>query len=256
MLFPTLASGVLLALLGAPSVLAIQDLLPVDPLLELPLPLGLRPDSPVHPRDDGISPSDPLPPTRVRRAPAAFEHINPTDVVTRPLAHAHNAPRARALTNAQRLANGLPPLSPRRTRRYRTPAPRTSPKPCTNPTGTLMMTDIDSDVVLGPVGSMANSFGEYGLGSGPLEVVLRQCSAEGLPFEVETSVRASHVSCMRGWADASVRGVERPRGLHVLRRDRRLREHGRQHQRRHLQLRLRRRHHRRCALPFSPFAHP
>ncbi|KAL1940940.1 hypothetical protein VTO73DRAFT_7576 [Trametes versicolor] len=219
MLFPTLASGVFLALLGAPSVLAIQDP-PVNSLPELPIPipslpvlssLGLRSDSPAYPRDD-INPSDPsdssdsdsLRPTRARPerprrapAPAAYEHINPTDLPTRTLVQADQiAPRARALTNAQRLANGLPPLAPRRRQRSRDAhphAPRTSPKPCTNPTGTLTVTDVDTGagVPFGQVGSMANAFGEYGLagveGGGALNVVLLQCNSEGAPFEVQTT---------------------------------------------------------------------
>ncbi|OJT15405.1 hypothetical protein TRAPUB_8034 [Trametes pubescens] len=233
MLFPTLASGVFLALFGAPSVLAIQDLPLAYDVLPKPAPtLSIIQHKELHERFDGapglsnllsslgsdsmaIGPHDgdddpfvPLRPTRVRRTPAAFEQINPTDVPTRLLAHNDNPPRARALTNAQLLARGLPPRSPRlnrhrsRAAHAHAHAPRQSPKPCTNPTGTLMMMGVDSPSAtpFGPVGRMANSFGEYGLepGSQPLEVVLRQCDAAGLPFEIETSVRALGGSYVRG----------------------------------------------------------
>lgn len=215
MLFPTL---VLLALLAVPGTLAVQgtpsSLIIVPTTIEASLnwptyipafevrakkfPLA---ELEVHARDDT---SDLFRPTRVRSALDAFAPLNgPTDVPLHALRQTLSQ-GSRVLTNAQRLANGLPPLSPRRNlQRVHAHAPRQSPTPCTDPTGFIKMTIATSGVLRGTVSETANDYGEYGLGpqgTSPLQVVLRRCGKHsGVPFEIETLVRGSlSRGCVRG----------------------------------------------------------
>lgn len=206
MFLSTLASGILLALLAVPSTLAVQGtpslmIAPTTieaslnwpiytPAFEIRAKESPLPELKVHVRDDT---SDALRPTRVRRAPDAFTPLNgPTDVPLRALKQVLSG--SRVLTNAQRLASGLPPPNPRRNLQ-RVHAPRTSPTTCTDPTGTLKMTIATSGALRGTVSYEANEYGEYGLGpqgTSPLEVVLRRCGRHSeVPFEIETLVRSS-----------------------------------------------------------------
>ncbi|KAI0773027.1 hypothetical protein BD413DRAFT_611956 [Trametes elegans] len=146
-------------------------------------------------------------PTRVVRTvpdPASpstgsgWQSINPTDIVPRPLAI--RPANARPLTNAQRLARGLPPRSPLHSthahhrgpaRRQRAHAPRQSATPCavSQETGTIRV----APPGLPPKGYVAraprNGFGEYtltGQEGDALVVVLLRCDAGSEPFEIRT----------------------------------------------------------------------
>ncbi|KAH9884496.1 hypothetical protein C8Q73DRAFT_749420 [Cubamyces lactineus] len=134
------------------------------------------------------SPS-PLPdaPTRVRRALPDSDLVNPTGIVTRslPLSPAD----AHGLTNAQRLARGLPPRSPRLNTRRRALQARQSATPCSLPqvSGLVQINDAASGSSIGYLSRAANSFGEYGLttdASAALSVTLRRCDSLTDPFEL------------------------------------------------------------------------
>ncbi|KAJ8468806.1 hypothetical protein ONZ51_g9407 [Trametes cubensis] len=129
----------------------------------------------------------PLPdvPTRVRRDTDSL--VNPTGVVTRslPLSPAD----AHGLTNAQRLARGLPPRSPRFNTRRRALQARQSATPCslTQVTGIVQIDDAASGNSIGYLSRTANAFGEYELttdASAALSVALRRCDSLTDPFEL------------------------------------------------------------------------
>ncbi|KAL1938240.1 hypothetical protein VTO73DRAFT_11884 [Trametes versicolor] len=136
---------------------------------------------------------EPVAPTRVRRyAPVedAISGYNPTEIVPRALAH--NPVDARALTNGQRLARGLPPRSPALNTRRRALAARQSPTPCmlVQATGTIQVTDTVQGSVLGWVSSAANGYGEYGLTGdvlSALSIVLNLCDSNSSPFDITTA---------------------------------------------------------------------
>ncbi|KAI0325079.1 hypothetical protein GY45DRAFT_1340374 [Cubamyces sp. BRFM 1775] len=132
----------------------------------------------------------PLPeaPTRVRRTlPESDAVLNPTGVVTRslPLSQAD----VHGLTNAQRLARGLPPRSPLMNTRRRALKARQSATPCSLPqvTGIVQINDATSGSEIGYLSRTANSFGEYELttdASAALSVALRRCDSLTDPFEL------------------------------------------------------------------------
>ncbi|KAI0668055.1 hypothetical protein C8Q78DRAFT_269612 [Trametes maxima] len=126
----------------------------------------------------------PQAPTRVRRAPdtAAFNPAVSVSLVFTPASSVDH------LTNAQRLARGLPPRSPRFNSRRRALAARQSPTPCalTQATGTIQVNGA------GDAGSYvagANAFGEYTLANdaaAALEVVLLRCNSNTEPFDIRS----------------------------------------------------------------------
>ncbi|KAI0350771.1 hypothetical protein OH77DRAFT_1430576 [Trametes cingulata] len=132
----------------------------------------------------GVPSPVPVAPSRVRRTVEDGEAFNPTGVVTRavPLA----GPEAR-LTNAQRLARGLPPRAPHFNTRRRALAARQSSVPCPQVTGTILTKDLDGNV-FGYVAHAPNAFGEYGKtdnAADALSVVIRTCDTTA-PFEIDT----------------------------------------------------------------------
>ncbi|KAI0628289.1 hypothetical protein C8Q77DRAFT_1076862 [Trametes polyzona] len=161
-MFPSFARIALFSLLAAPAALALSSPSPV-----------------------------PLAPTRVRRAAAIPENdaLNPAGVVVRSLPH--NPSDLHGLTNAQRLARGLPPRSPALNTRRRALTARQSAAPCPLPqtTGTIRVTETATNNVLGFIGRQANNFGEYGVdgdAANALSVVLRRCESNDTPFDIET----------------------------------------------------------------------
>ncbi|TFK50841.1 hypothetical protein OE88DRAFT_1659944 [Heliocybe sulcata] len=98
-----------------------------------------------------------------------YASINPTGLSLRSL-DGDGSSFGKRLTNAQRLARGLPLRKPRRVQaRQATP----SSCPTISHTGTIRVTDIDAGGVLGYVSSTPNIFGEYELAttaSGALRV--------------------------------------------------------------------------------------
>ncbi|KAI0824288.1 hypothetical protein BC628DRAFT_421893 [Trametes gibbosa] len=142
-------------------------------------------------------------PTPVRRAPDPVVphdlHFNPTGIALRPLAV--NPVSARAYTNAELLARGLPPrrpafnkpsraqYAPRRRQGAQT-QPQWNPKPSATPCKVQQETGIISvPEKAGFVAHTVNSFGEYGLTNNILEalrVVLKRCEGNNVPFEIAT----------------------------------------------------------------------
>ncbi|KAI8970754.1 hypothetical protein BD414DRAFT_501977 [Trametes punicea] len=128
-------------------------------------------------------------PSRVQRDVLHGDGFNPSGIIPRPLSLATLDP-ARSLTNAQRLARGLPPRSPRYNTRRRALATRQSATPCalSQPTGIIHVSSADNSVN-GYVAYSANSYGEYTITSSitqALEVVLLRCNSDSEPFDIMT----------------------------------------------------------------------
>lgn len=174
----------------------------------------------VHVQVDHTASDAPLTPTRVRRAPDAVAiphdlHFNPVGIPLRPLAMMSSAVAARADTNAERMARGLPPRAPdfsknKAAKRARTAGyapgrrqdaatqPQWKPKPSATPCKLRQETGIvnvfgTNTFEFGFIRNKGtNGDGEYGLTSDPLEalvVVLKLCEGEKVPFEIATLVR-------------------------------------------------------------------
>ncbi|OSD00535.1 hypothetical protein PYCCODRAFT_1371041 [Trametes coccinea BRFM310] len=131
----------------------------------------------------------PYAPTPVRRDVSA-DSFNPTDIVPKPIAQNAAAAIGAGLTNAQRLARGLPPRSPRlNTRRNRALAARQSATPCTfsQPTGIIRVSSANDNSLNGYISSTANSFGEYTVttdASQALSVAIQRCNSASGPFDM------------------------------------------------------------------------
>ncbi|OSC97279.1 hypothetical protein PYCCODRAFT_1419807 [Trametes coccinea BRFM310] len=132
----------------------------------------------------------PVAPTPVRRGLPELD-FNPAHLTPRSLALNPADPTPRVLTNAQRLARGLPPRSPalnRHSRRARALAPRQSSAPCSLPqeTGRIRAVGLPGDIYVARTD--ANGFGEYGMTDDPsqaLSVVLHRCTSNSDPFQIE-----------------------------------------------------------------------
>ncbi|KAI8970757.1 hypothetical protein BD414DRAFT_501984 [Trametes punicea] len=116
-------------------------------------------------------------PSRVRRDFVDGEGFNPSGIVLRPLSLATLDP-ARSLTNAQRLARGLPPR------------PRQSATPCalSQPTGLVRITS-ESNTLSGYISATPNNYGQFTLTSSvsqALQVVLLRCNSDSEPFGIQT----------------------------------------------------------------------
>ncbi|KAI0363803.1 hypothetical protein BV20DRAFT_975207 [Pilatotrama ljubarskyi] len=152
----------------------------------------------------GVPSPVPVAPSRVRRTVSDVEDYNPTGVVTRSIPLA--GPEA-SLTNAQRLARGLPPRSPHLNVRRRALAARQSPAPCPQVTGTIQAKDLSGNV-FAYVSRRPNAFGEYGKtdsAADALSVVVRTCDAPG-PFGLQTLNGAAdhtYLGAILGFASTS-----------------------------------------------------
>ncbi|KAL7284694.1 hypothetical protein ACG7TL_001998 [Trametes sanguinea] len=131
----------------------------------------------------------PYAPTPVRRDVSA-DSFNPTDIVPKPIAQNAATAIGAGLTNAQRLARGLPPRSPRlNTRRNRALAARQSATPCTfsQPTGIIRVSSANDNSLNGYISSTANSFGEYTVTTDApqaLSVAIQRCNSASGPFDM------------------------------------------------------------------------
>ncbi|KAI0919626.1 hypothetical protein AcV5_001640 [Taiwanofungus camphoratus] len=117
------------------------------------------------------------------RADSGGPHLNPINIALNPLALAHAVP----MTNAQRMARGLPLNRPRFKNAARNIAPRASntPNPCSTRTGTIGVSGggIDPASV---VSRTPNEFGEYGITSDAgdaLQVQYTDCGT-GVPVDL------------------------------------------------------------------------
>ncbi|KAI8970753.1 hypothetical protein BD414DRAFT_233499 [Trametes punicea] len=131
-----------------------------------------------------------LAPSRVRRD---IDSFNPSGLVSRALPLA-TPDAARSLTNAQRLARGLPPRSPRFGTRRRALAPRQSSTPCTlSPTtGVIRVTSAPEDgtSVVGYISRTPNSFGQYTVTASTdqaLEIDIFPCHSYSEPFNIQAT---------------------------------------------------------------------
>ncbi|KAI9065196.1 hypothetical protein FKP32DRAFT_1674846 [Trametes sanguinea] len=130
-----------------------------------------------------------FPPTPVRRD-ASADGFNPTDIVPKPIVQNAAAALGAGLTNAQRLARGLPPRSPRlNNRRSRALAARQSPTPCSlsKPTGIIRVSSVNDNSIDSYLSSVANSFGEYTVttdASQALSVAVERCDSATGPFDL------------------------------------------------------------------------
>lgn len=133
-----------------------------------------------------------FPPSAVADAP--FGNSNPYNIVARSLAMNPTA----HLTNAQRLARGLPPNHPRSHHARRAIRPRQS-STCGRRTGTISVNIAGLDAGVGYLSRLANAFGEYEFTTDPtqaLSVSIPQCQTDF--FDILALVRYMwQTSCPR-----------------------------------------------------------